>query len=108
MTATVVLWHVSPARNRGSIVEFGLRCCDGPSPFLWLLPNRADAERLATRRWACSQHNDVWAVQVPVAAIEPDPHPGLPGITSLIVREPVPAQHVSLAAACTAPDHEES
>jgi hypothetical protein len=102
--ATVVMWHVSPARNRCSIQHHGLRCSTGPSPFLWLLPNRADADRLATRRWACSAHNDVREVHVPSSAIEPDPHPGLRGIPSFIVREPVPVKRVSLVALHKAPE----
>ena len=91
-------FHISPARNRASILREGLRLSDSPSKYVWLLDSRAEALRLAGKRWAASAVNDVYEVDASGLEVIPDPHPGFDGITSWAVAVSIAPERVRLAA----------
>lgn len=97
----MTMYHVSPVRNRDSIMREGLRLWNGPSPYLWLVNDHPVAQQIAHLQWSGSRDNDVWAVDVSDHNVQPDPHPGNPAYkaNSYIVDEPVPPHKVRLLSA---------
>jgi hypothetical protein len=96
-SARSVHYHVTPARNRESIEQHGLRVWDGPSPYLWLLDSEELAHQVAAKPWGGSRENDVWAVDTSGLELQPDPHPGIEGMRdrSWVSGVPVPPERLS-------------
>lgn len=76
-TASRTYYHVSPRRNRASILEHGLRLSDVDGRHIWLFSDLAMAQESAKRSWGGSRgDNDIWQVDVSGAEVLPDPHLG--------------------------------
>jgi hypothetical protein len=99
-SSTSTMYHISPARNRESILANGLRVWDGPSPYLWLLADPTVAHEKAGQTWGGSRDNDVWAVDTNGIELQPDPHPGFSDphhkANSFISTVPIPPERVSI------------
>lgn len=94
-------WHVSPRRNRESIEARGLLLSETASHYVWIFADFADALRAQGQRWGGCPWPDLYEVDVDGLTLLPDPHPGWPGIVSLVTDQPIPRERVTRVVSCS-------
>ena len=97
------MWHISPRRNRLSILANGLQLSDVDQRHVWLFASREVALRQARQVWGGDKHPDLWEVDASGYELLPDPHAGWanPGCNSAsrVVSRPIPPERCRLSAA---------
>ena len=98
--ARTTLYHVSPRRNRESILQRGLvpdadnMYRRGEPKYLWLWDDRRTALEGAKHGWGSSKENDIWAVDATGIHLMSDPHGPFPHAFATL--DPIPAELLTL------------
>ena len=97
------MWHISPRRNRSSILTNGLRLSDVDQRHIWLFAAHDVARGQLHQPWGGDRHPDLWEVDTSGYEVLPDPHSGWGdrdlNAASRVLLQPIPPERCRLLAA---------